>query len=43
MTPILVCLVIRIGKITIDKIKILKEVDFYFIDGLRNYGLYNKI
>ena len=37
-------LAIRIpGKITIDKIKILKEADFYFIDGLRNYGLYNKI
>ena len=31
------------GVITNDKIKILKEADFYFIKALRNYGLYHKI
>ena len=37
-------LAIRIpGAITIEKIKILKEADFYFIKALKDYGLYNKI
>ena len=31
------------GVITNEKIKILKEADFYFIKALRDYGLYNKI
>ena len=31
------------GIITYEKIKILKEADFYFIKALRNYGLYHKI
>jgi GMP synthase (glutamine-hydrolysing) len=31
------------GNITNEKIKILKEADFYFIRALRNYGLYHKI
>jgi len=31
------------GVITYEKIKILKEADFYFIKALRDYGLYNKI
>ena len=31
------------GNITDEKIKILKEADFYFIRALRNYGLYHKI
>ena len=37
-------LAIRIpGIITNEKIKILKEADFYFIKALKDYGLYNKI
>jgi len=37
-------LAIRIpGIITNEKIKILKEADFYFIKALRDYGLYHKI
>ena len=31
------------GKITDEKIKILKEADYYFINGLRKHNLYNKI
>jgi len=31
------------GKITKEKIKILKEADYYFINALKEYGLYNKI
>ncbi|MDB0067173.1 glutamine-hydrolyzing GMP synthase [Candidatus Pelagibacter sp.] len=31
------------GIITNEKIKILKEADFYFIKALRNHGLYDKI
>ena len=31
------------GKITIEKIKILKEADFYFIKALQDHGLYHKI
>jgi len=31
------------GVITNEKIKILKEADFYFIKALRDYGLYDKI
>ena len=31
------------GLITNQKIKILKEADFYFIKALKDYGLYNKI
>jgi GMP synthase (glutamine-hydrolysing) len=31
------------GLITIQKIKILKEADFYFIQALRDHGLYHKI
>ncbi len=31
------------GIITNEKIKILKQADFYFIQGLKEYGLYNKI
>jgi len=31
------------GLITSKKIKILKEADYYFIQGLRDYGLYHKI
>ncbi|MDB0071949.1 glutamine-hydrolyzing GMP synthase [Candidatus Pelagibacter sp.] len=31
------------GIITIEKIKILKEADFYFIKALRDHGLYDKI
>ena len=31
------------GVITNDKIKILKEADFYFIKALRDHGLYHKI
>jgi len=31
------------GVITSEKIKILKEADFYFIKALRDYGLYHKI
>jgi len=31
------------GVITKEKIKILKEADFYFIKALRDYGLYHKI
>ena len=31
------------GIITNEKIKILKEADFYFIKALRDYGLYDKI
>jgi len=31
------------GIITNEKIKILKEADFYFIKALRDHGLYNKI
>jgi GMP synthase (glutamine-hydrolysing) len=31
------------GTITNEKIKILKEADFYFIKALRDYGLYHKI
>jgi len=31
------------GVITNEKIKILKEADFYFIKALRDHGLYNKI
>ena len=37
-------LAIRIpGAITNEKIKILKEADFYFIKALKDHGLYNKI
>ena len=37
-------LAIRIpGTITKEKIKILKEADFYFIKSLKDYGLYDKI
>jgi len=37
-------LAIRIpGFITREKLNILKEADFYFIDALKNNGLYNKI
>ncbi len=37
-------LAIRIpGAITKEKIKILKEADFYFIKALKDHGLYNKI
>ncbi len=37
-------LAIRIpGIITKEKIKILKEADYYFIQALKSYGLYNKI
>jgi GMP synthase (glutamine-hydrolysing) len=31
------------GLITKDKIKILKDADHYFIQGLKDYNLYNKI
>jgi len=31
------------GVITIEKIKILKEADFYFIKALKDHGLYHKI
>jgi GMP synthase (glutamine-hydrolysing) len=31
------------GMITNDKIKILKEADYYFIQALKNHGLYHKI
>ena len=31
------------GIITIEKINILKEADFYFIQALKDYGLYHKI
>ena len=31
------------GIITKEKINILKEADYYFIQGLKEYGLYNKI
>jgi len=31
------------GSITKDKIEILKEADYYFIKGLKEYGLYDKI
>lgn len=31
------------GTITKEKIKILKEADFYFIDALKKHGLYDKI
>ena len=31
------------GVITVEKIKILKEADFYFIKALRDHGLYHKI
>ena len=31
------------GLITTEKIKILKEADYYFIQSLRDHGLYNKI
>ncbi len=31
------------GLITNDKIKILKEADYYFIQALKDYGLYHKI
>jgi len=31
------------GVITTEKIKILKEADFYFINALKDYGLYDKI
>jgi GMP synthase (glutamine-hydrolysing) len=31
------------GLITNDKIKILKEADYYFIQALKNHGLYHKI
>ena len=31
------------GLITYEKIKILKEADFYFIQALKDYGLYHKI
>jgi GMP synthase (glutamine-hydrolysing) len=31
------------GMITNDKIKILKEADYYFIQALKDHGLYNKI
>ncbi|MDB4858657.1 glutamine-hydrolyzing GMP synthase [Candidatus Pelagibacter sp.] len=31
------------GFITNDKIKILKEADYYFIQGLKDHGLYHKI
>jgi len=31
------------GLITIEKIKILKEADYYFIQALRDHGLYHKI
>ena len=31
------------GIITIDKIKILKEADYYFIQALKDHGLYHKI
>ena len=37
-------LAIRIpGKISEEKVKILKEADYYFIKALKDYGLYNKI
>ena len=37
-------LAIRIpGTITKDKIKILKEADYYFIQALKEHGIYNKI
>ena len=37
-------LAIRIpGAITVEKIKILKEADFYFIKAIKDHGLYNKI
>ena len=37
-------LAIRIpGTITMEKIKILKEADYYFIKSLKDYGLYHKI
>ena len=31
------------GVITFEKIKILKEADYYFIEALKKYGLYHKI
>ena len=31
------------GKITYEKIKILKEADYYFIQALKDHGLYHKI
>ncbi len=31
------------GNITIEKIKILKEADYYFIQALKDHGLYHKI
>jgi GMP synthase (glutamine-hydrolysing) len=31
------------GIITLEKIKILKEADYYFIDALKKHGLYHKI
>ena len=37
-------LAIRIpGKISEEKVKILKEADYYFIKALKDHGLYNKI
>lgn len=37
-------LAIRIpGPITKEKVKILKEADYYFIESLRDHGLYDKI
>ncbi len=37
-------LAIRIlGDITAEKVRILQEVDFIFIDGLRKWGLYDKV
>ncbi len=32
-----------LGDITEDKVKLLQEVDYIFINGLKEHGLYNKI
>ena len=32
-----------IGEITAEKIKVLQEADNYFVQGLRDHGLYNKV
>ena len=32
-----------LGDITADKVKILQDVDFIFIDGLKRHGLYDKV
>jgi GMP synthase (glutamine-hydrolysing) len=34
---------IRIGDITLEKVQILQDVDKVFIDGLKSWGLYDKV